>query len=250
MVSTASETGWRDLLPDGVATYAKSIDEDWDNWDINLADCTAPQVNGFIIYKIIFYRSRHYTDEQLWEYFREDFAGWTTATWAKGHVSIVRDFRDFLRRNGVMIPKDSNPIAANIQVCIDDKEQPIWTDEEIARQLRKSQTNPYSSEGNFNSYRKPQNPEHIDLPSRAPSPSADGSIPLPPSPGGHPSGPPSGPPSGDDNNPSNYALSLPTGNKLPPKDEILLQEITNLMKIYLDNKKKFGGEVYNILGIK
>ena len=83
---------WRDSLLPGVATYVKLIDEDWDEFIINITTCTAKQVNGFLLHRIIFYRSRHYADVQLWEYFREDFAGWTANTWALGNVNIVWDF--------------------------------------------------------------------------------------------------------------------------------------------------------------
>ena len=88
-MATAIPNNWRDSLPPGVATYAKLIDEDWDEFTFNTTTCTAKQVNGFILHHIIFYRDSHYADSQLWEYFREDFMGWTADTWALGNVNIV-----------------------------------------------------------------------------------------------------------------------------------------------------------------
>ena len=105
---------WRDSLPPGVATYAKLIDKDWDEFTIDTTTCTAKQVNGFLLHCIVFYRNRHWADSQLWEYFREDFVGWTADTWALGNASIIRDFRDFLRRNGVYVTENGNSIASNI----------------------------------------------------------------------------------------------------------------------------------------
>ena len=72
--------------------YAKLIDEDWDEFTIDITTCTVKQVNGFLLYYIVFYRNRCYADSQLWEYFREDFVGWTADTWALGNANIVWDF--------------------------------------------------------------------------------------------------------------------------------------------------------------
>ena len=124
---------WRDSLPLGVATYAKLIDEDWDEFTINITTCTAKQVNGFLLHHIIFYQNRCYADSQLWEYFREDFTGWTADTQAFKNANIVQDFRDFLCRNGVYVAENSNPIASNIQAVIIGIEEPVWTEAEITR---------------------------------------------------------------------------------------------------------------------
>jgi hypothetical protein len=114
-MATTTPNDWRDSLPPGVAMYAKLIDKDWDEFPVfDIITCTAKQVNGFLLYHIVFYRNRYYTDVQLWEYFREDFVGWTANTWALGNADIIRDFRDFLRRNGVYIAENGNPITSNI----------------------------------------------------------------------------------------------------------------------------------------
>ena len=114
-MATAIPNDWRDSLPPGVATYAKLIDEDWDEFTINTTTCTAKQVNGFLLHRILFYRSRYYADEQLWEYFREDFVGWTADTWALGNIYIIQNFRDFLQEKGVFVPIDGGNIGDNIQ---------------------------------------------------------------------------------------------------------------------------------------
>jgi len=78
--------------------------------------------------------------------------GWTADTWALGNVNIVWDFQDFLHRNGVYVAENSSPIASNIQAVITSAEELIWTETEIIHQLQKPKNNPYSLEGNFNSY--------------------------------------------------------------------------------------------------
>ena len=132
-MATPTSNDWKDSLPLGVATYARLIDEDWDEFTINITTCTAKQVNGFLLYNILFYQDSHYADSQLWEYFREDFAGWTADTWALRNANIVRNFQDFLRRNGVYVAKNGNPIISNIQAVITGTEEPVWPEDKITR---------------------------------------------------------------------------------------------------------------------
>ena len=88
-MATAIPNNWRDSLPLGVAAYAKLINKNWDEFTINTTTYTAKQVNGFLLHRILFYQSRYYTDLQLWEYFREDFIGWTVDTWALNNIYII-----------------------------------------------------------------------------------------------------------------------------------------------------------------
>ena len=57
-----TSNNWKDSLPLGVAEHAKLIDEDWDEFAFNITTCTAKQVNGFLLYYIVFYRNRYYAD--------------------------------------------------------------------------------------------------------------------------------------------------------------------------------------------
>ena len=150
-----TSNNWKDSLPPGVTEHVKLINEDWDEFAFDITTYTAKQVNGFLLHHIIFYWNRCYADSQLWEYFREDFVGWTADTWALSNINIVWDFWDFLCRNGVYIAENDNPIASNIQAVITSAEEPIWTEAEIICQLQKPKNNPYSLEGNFNSYQNP-----------------------------------------------------------------------------------------------
>ena len=89
-------------------------------------------VNGHIMFFMLYYKSKGYNDICLWEYFREDFEGWTLAIWNLGDKLIIREFRDFLRENGVYVLKNRAPIAMNIQAVLDEEEQHEWTKEKVA----------------------------------------------------------------------------------------------------------------------
>ena len=64
-MATPTLNNWEDSLPLGVALYAKLINENWDEFTINTITYTAKQVNGFLLYRILFYQSRYYTNLQL-----------------------------------------------------------------------------------------------------------------------------------------------------------------------------------------
>jgi hypothetical protein len=146
---------WKDALPPGLDAYVRHIDKDWNDLTLDVANTTTKRVNGFLLNNIIYYRKQSYTDYKLWEYFREDFEDWTLDTWKLGHTEVVREFRDFLRRNGVYVVKNEALIASNIHAVITNPEEPVWTQEEIQKQMNEPQTNLFSNEGNFNSKRNP-----------------------------------------------------------------------------------------------
>ena len=53
---------WKDSLLLGVATHANLIDKDWDKFAFNIITYTAKQVNGFLLYYIVFYQDRYYAN--------------------------------------------------------------------------------------------------------------------------------------------------------------------------------------------
>ena len=74
------------------------------------------------------YKDREYEDTMLWYCMKEDFVGWIKETWALANKFIVRDFRNFLRENGVFVPINGGNIGDNIQEhVIDAKEEHEWT---------------------------------------------------------------------------------------------------------------------------
>jgi hypothetical protein len=155
--TSSSDKGWMDKLPPGVDSFSRCIDEDWDYPGIDLADASTERINGYLLWIIISYRRRAYTDIKLWECFKEDFEGWTIDTWSQANTTIVREFRDFLRRNGLYVPKNGASIRSNIQAILDSPEEPEWTQEEIQRQINSEpRTNQFSNEGSFNSKLNPR----------------------------------------------------------------------------------------------
>ena len=82
------------------------------------------------------YKDSKYNDTVLWECIREDFIKQIKEIQVPTKKNIVQDFRDFLQKNGVFIPKDRGTIKDNIQEqVIDVKEEHKWTSQKIKYQL-------------------------------------------------------------------------------------------------------------------
>ena len=123
-------------------TYPKKYEKDinpetWDTAIINPENVNKQDLNRFLLHRIAHYKDSEYDDTALWECMREDFVGWTKETWAPAKKDIVRDFRDFLRENGVFVPKDGGTIGDNIQEQVLNAEKEYeWTPQEIEHQIR------------------------------------------------------------------------------------------------------------------
>ena len=153
--SIQDNNDWKNSLPPGVDYYTRIIDENWDDFNFDVDHCDTTRVNGYLLHRIVLYQYEQLIDSKLWEYFKEDFEGWTIDTWNKGNREIIRHFRDFLCRNGVNVARNRALIANNIQSIIDNPDELIWTREEIQRQMNEPMTMIFSNISNFNSKHKP-----------------------------------------------------------------------------------------------
>ena len=84
-------------LPD---KYKKSVNENaWGQiFDVSNEDNhTEKVVNGYIIHMQLYYQDMDYRDYSLWEYYKEDFEGWTEKLFDLADNRIRRSFRDYLR---------------------------------------------------------------------------------------------------------------------------------------------------------
>jgi hypothetical protein len=123
-------------------TYPKKYEKDidpatWDIATIDVADAEQQELNGFILHRIAHYKDSEYNDTMLWQCVREDFTGWTKEIWNQAKKDIVRDFRNFLRENGVYVPMDGGIIGNNIQEqVLNTREEHEWTLQEVEHQIR------------------------------------------------------------------------------------------------------------------
>ena len=102
-----------------VLTYPKKYEKDinpktWNKAIIDFTKAKPQDLNGFLLHRMAHYKDSEYDNAALWECTREDFIKWTKETWAPIKKDIVRDFRNFLRENGVFVPINGGNIRDNI----------------------------------------------------------------------------------------------------------------------------------------
>lgn len=214
---------------------------------INLDRCQESDVNGYILYNIAFYDIRGYHDTELWEVFKEDFDGWTIEIWDKANTKIRRDFRNFLRHNGVFVNKNGKSIAIAIQEVLDDKQEPKWTEKDIEAQLKISKK--FCSRWNPNYQR-----ETLDLAYNENVTPQDSKSQISKE---------RDQTSKFDHNPTTRKPLLPLQQLLPPPCEArpfsfadgpspaadTSRKLANLTKLVTE-EMKFGGEIYDIFNTK
>jgi hypothetical protein len=228
-----------------------------DTWgeptDITDENLDRDTVNGAIMYMVDYYEYRECDDYMLWEYLKEDFEDWTMETFLLAHPQLLRDFRDFLRENGCWAPKNGKSVAANLVEVIQGDKMHEWTAEEIADQIRIGKK--------FNSRWNPANaPKESeqrqttilqDIIERIPTSTPEISLRSPT------------PPQQTHTLPREEQVQTPRQLSVepPPRQQQHHDQnattwqnqsklLTDLMKVYTDDSKKYGGEVYDALDSK
>jgi hypothetical protein len=60
---------WKDALPSDINKYAILINNNWNNFTINVANTIAEQVNKYLLHYILYYQKQSYINYKLWKYF-------------------------------------------------------------------------------------------------------------------------------------------------------------------------------------
>lgn len=223
----AKEREWIEAVPECMGAYVSHIRSTWDQFAVDLATADGKDLNGFVLHSMIFYLTRFYADEKLFEVYQEDFEEWTVDHWKLVATPIRRDFRDFLRRYGIFVKKERD-IPKSLTDLAVEEEQHKWTPEEIKQQMDKEPktnafvTQPGSFFSKLNPFYKPPRESIGDLSTVA------GKRGSPPRTHGF----------------NDYQPILEIDTDVP------VREITNLMKIYQDDKLKYGGEIYDVIDTK
>ena len=95
--------------------YENNINPETWGRDIDLANAEQQDLNGFLLYHMVYYIDSEYNDTMLWYCMKEDFVGWIKEIQALVNKLIIQDFRNFLWENRVFIPIDGSAIGDNIQ---------------------------------------------------------------------------------------------------------------------------------------
>lgn len=241
----------------GVVTTHKAADFD-------LKDKTTHNqviINAYILEKLQFYKITSKTDGRLWEYFKEHFDEWTSAFFHTASTEVRGELRDYLRSHGVFV-NHLKRIDYALHDTLMESEQHEWTAEELFKVRR---------DGSFTSavYKTPSGSpisryKATALPPESPKQQEkqeilnasgndlirEGNIPTKIE---------------DDsyNNIIDQVLKTKLSKNVKsdmglnylslygtPQDPTTARQLSELTKIYYDDSKKFGGNLFDILDTK
>ena len=234
----------------------KVDEERWgDPFDPNNEDQqTTENISGYIAYVIMIYQSRRYKDNDLWEIFHEDFENFTIEIFSQAHRQALRDLRTHLENNGVWIRRVKGSLYAKVlKECLEEENPHEWTEQETrernqsvhqsaAQPAQQSQVPQLQTPGTeqaaqtavpprrlqWHQQRTYETPQSPDQPQSLPPFS---SIRQQHRPSHQPYGQFPIPEQGD-------------------KDDTPSKLLTDLMKIYNSDERKYSGEEYDILDVK
>ena len=69
--------------------YKKDINLEIQDIDINPINTKQQDLNGFLLYRMAYYKDSKYNNPMLWYCVREDFIGWIKETWTPIKKEIV-----------------------------------------------------------------------------------------------------------------------------------------------------------------
>lgn len=95
-------------------------------------DITPERAEAFVQQWVDEYLDGRAADEDLWDWYREEFSGWSLETFVSLNTNLRRDFRAGLRLNGVCVAgRGSN--SEQLFRTLNEEEQATWTPEEKER---------------------------------------------------------------------------------------------------------------------
>ena len=133
------------------------VDEDkWGKpFDPSNENNTQLAAETYLLYCMNSYKYDKFCDYELFDALTEDFQGWTEETFNLVGTDTNRRFRDFIRHNGVFVPKARKPIPKALEEMINSEECPTWPPEDLEKQKRDRIMNSRFDE------RSPKHTEHF-----------------------------------------------------------------------------------------
>jgi hypothetical protein len=235
----------------------KVDEERWgDPFDPNDEDqLTTENISGYIAYMIMIYQSREYKDNELWEIFHEDFENFTVEIFSQAHRQALRDLRTHLENNGVWIRRVKGLSYTRVlKECLEEKNPHEWTEQETRERNRsthqsttqpaqQTQASQLQTPGTERAIEAPVPPRnrlqwHQQRTYETPQP-PEQSQSLPPFPSIQ-----------QQRRQSHQPYEQFPIPRQGDKDDTPSKLLTDLMKIYNSDERKYGGEEYDILDIK
>ncbi|KAI1006957.1 hypothetical protein K3495_g1266 [Podosphaera aphanis] len=201
-------------LPVEFELFEEYVNSDWKKGIVSID--SAKSINGYLIYRIIYYQRAEIYDELLHQTYQEDFESWTKEDPNKGNCDIIRLFRDTLRKRGCFVASDRNTLPKNLELALNEWHE--WTASEIEQQVKHGGFIPLS--------RYYVETKTSPIRSASPQPQSYGI---------------------KKEQPQQQSMPNRKSNASIYDQTLVSRQVTDLMKIHSDDYKKYSGERYDYL---
>jgi hypothetical protein len=122
-----------------MADISKQINEGQKKWRQGVDLTSADDVNDYIEFKTLEYKYYKFTNDDLWEQYKEDFTDFTEAVFKACNLTAVRNLRTLLRNQGVWVARDRRiTIARSLYDTLCEEDPTEWSKEEIQEHIKAS----------------------------------------------------------------------------------------------------------------
>ena len=112
------------------------MNEDWNSGRLPPPNATETELNNYVLFRTIGYQTGGQVDDELHEWFAEDFTTWSQQTFDKANNDLIRGLRSILRHRGVYVASDRRKVALNLTLAVNGHNQ--WPLDEIEKQMTKA----------------------------------------------------------------------------------------------------------------
>jgi hypothetical protein len=121
-----------------ITETVKNGDKRWPGGlDLTTTTPSQDEVTEYIEYRCASYAYFDLQDEDLWDQYKDDFAGVTTEVLNLANIPYLKRLRSILRHCGVWVDPEKNkePTIRHLIICANLAEVPVWTSQQIANYI-------------------------------------------------------------------------------------------------------------------
>jgi hypothetical protein len=124
---------YTDEIPEGLKYKVERWNEPFDF--TNPSHLTSPVVSGYVLKILLRYRKGIFKGKRMWEYFKEDFKGFTQDTWKKANRQVTREMREILILREVWVKSVKGTSYGKVlQDCLQETAPHAWDDDDIKQE--------------------------------------------------------------------------------------------------------------------
>jgi hypothetical protein len=114
----------------------EDLEKEWDSEGLDLAQATKEDRDLYLKMRLRQYNEHNLQDLDLWEQYREDFAGWSIRYFQAANPHSTRNLRMTLRTHGVWVGRSNGrSLSEALSDTLNEEHTGEWSKEEITEHI-------------------------------------------------------------------------------------------------------------------